>query len=226
MIWFSITIAGLLLATIGVSRQRHASSLKLTTCELETAVMQQRVRQIEQLAHRWQGISGNPVVLHELYQAALDTVERMQAMAEDTQLAIQEQQRLQSLLDNLPDSPRNPICQTAMCSSSEAGKVRNELKEINRILKARRQHHHISPQLHQQLEAQIDWLGSQVMLDTWIAMAATASSRHRYQDAERLLQRAALRVQASGFDDPRMEDYFSTINHHLEQLPDHSTTLH
>lgn len=226
MIWFSIAMVGLLLALLLVSRQRNASKLKLTTSELETAILKQRVRQIKQLAQRWQAISGNPVVVHELYQAALETVLRMQALEEDPQFALDEQQQLQSLLDNLPAHPRGETYRTAMSSSAEAGKVRNELKEIKRILKARRQNYHLSPQLHQQLQDQVDWLGSRVMLDTWIAMASEASSKRDYQEAEQLLQRAALRIQAGGFDDPRMEDYFCSINLQLEQIPDHATTLH
>ncbi len=226
MIWFSITIVGLLLALLIVSRRRKASELKLTTSELETVRLKQRVRQIEQLAQRWQKISGNPVVLHELYQAALDTVQRGRALEENPQFAMDEQQRLQSLLDGLPAYPRSQTCRTAMSSSSEAGKVRNELKEIKRILKARRLNHHLSQQVHQQLQEQADWLGSRVMLDTWIAMADEASSKQHYLEAEQLLQRAALRIQAKGFDDPRMVDYFSTINHQIEQLPAHASTLH
>jgi hypothetical protein len=226
MIWFSITILGLLLALLIVSRKRKASKLKLTTSELETAMLKQRVGQIEQLAQRWQKISGNPVVLHELYQAALDTVQRTQALEENPQFALDEQQRLQSLLHELPAYPRSQTSRTAMSSSSEAGKVRNELKEIKRILKARRLNHHLSSQLHQQLQQQVDWLGSRVMLDTWIAMADEASSKRQYLEAAQLLQRAALRIQAGGFDDPRMVDYFSTINRQLEQLPDRASTLH
>ena len=220
MIWLTIVIAVLLIiALVVLTRHRKNNSSEIEAREAQIAKLRQRVSQIEELIRNWRRVSNNRVLVHELYQVALEILDRISVMDPSHSFAASEQQRLLPLIENLSNQSEQVTPATAMVSTAEAGRAQNELKEIKRILHSRANNGLISASLYQQFCDEIDWLGTQITLDTYLALAQQSLDTNALKQADKLLNQAMATVKAADVADPRIGAYFETTAALLQQLP-------
>ncbi len=220
MIWLTIIIAVLLIiALVVISRHLKDNTSEIETREAQIAKLRQRVSQVEELIRNWRRVSNNRVLVHELYQVALEILDRISVMDPGHSFAASEQQRLLPLIENLSTQGEQASPHTAMGSTAEAGRMQNELKEIKRILRSRVNNGLISVSLYEQFCEEIEWLGTRITLDTCLDLASQALDTNAAKQAEKLLNQALATIKAADIADPRIGAYFETTAALLQQLP-------
>ncbi len=224
MIWLHTIIAVLLIiALVVITSLARGNSAEKCARQANTAKLRQRVRQIEELIQSWRRISNHHAPVHELYQVALEILDRISALDPGHAFAASEQQRLLPLIENLATQSEPQACDTAMASTVEAGRMRNELKEIKRILHSRANGGLLSAERYRQYCEEIDWLGTQITLDTCLSLATESLNQNQPKRAEKLLQKALSTIKAADITDPRIGSYFETTTALMHKLPRQAT---
>ena len=155
---------------------------------------------------------------------ALEILDRISALDPGDSFAASEQQRLLPLIEKLATQSEPQACHTAMASTVEAGLMRHELKEVKRILHSRTNGGLLSAELYRQYCEEIDWLGTQITLDTYLSLATAALNQNQPNRARELLQKALSTIKAADIADPRIGSYFEATAALMHKLPRQGAT--
>lgn len=183
----------------------------------QLAKLHQRVCQLEELIHSWRRRSDNPDVAYELYQLALESLDRIAIMDTSNAFAATEQERLLPLIQDPPlrGSRNTPVLK----SKAELARLKTELKEIKRILHARANSALLTEAQYQRMCSEIDWVGTQAAMDSHLGNAREAFANADAAAAVKYLNKAERTLESTQSADPRLTEYAVAIEKLQKELP-------
>lgn len=213
-----ITIAiasALILALYFLNRRSSDAHHSQETRGLQAAQLRRRAGQVEDLIHSWQRVSSNRALSRELYQIALELLDRVATLDPDRSYADQEQQRLLLVED---DTPATPLT-IALPTTGDVQRLHNDLKEIKRILRSRANSESLTRGQYELLSRDVDLTDARVAINTYLAISQDAVDEQQWEKAEKLLQQAIEVVQSSPDLEPELHHYQGSMEALSRKIP-------
>jgi hypothetical protein len=209
-----ISIGALLLAI----HRRADNAREKEKKEATVTQLHQRVKHIEQQIANWQQYSDNTNITDELYQVALELLDRLSVLEPTQSFAATEQERLLELIEQQGKQQNSEKNVKLLDSNAAIRQMQNELRDIKRTLHQRCSNALQQEQRYTALCREIDTIITHIAVDTYIALAAKAIDQQQPLEANRTLELALQAIDKANSSDPHITKEAKAIQSLLQQL--------